>query len=376
MNPASAKFSTAMLAAALLAGLTACKQQNAAETLPLPVHTALVQPVAMGNGAKYSASIVPYAQVTLAFQSSGYVDSIRQVKSPSGGMRNIDQGDWVQKGTVLAVVRQQDYLDRVQQAKAQLARSQADNDKAKLTWDRVSALYASQSATKPDYDSAQTQLASTTASVSGAQAQLSEANVALAYCSLRAPFNGWIVSRNVDLGTLVGPATNGFTLADTQSVKAVFGVPDISMSRVRLGQHLSIVTDALPQPFAGRVSAISPAADPKSRVFSVEVTIPNPHDRLKSGMIASLALEGSQLPQSVLAIPLSAVIRNPGVANGFAVMIAEGGGDTETARLRAIELGDIYGNMIAAKSGLNSGESVITTGAAIVKNGDKVRIIP
>jgi RND family efflux transporter MFP subunit len=376
MNPVSAKFSIAMLAAALMAGLTACKQQNAAETLPLPVHTALVQPVAMGNGAKYSASIVPYAQVTLAFQSSGYVDSIRQVKSPSGGMRNIDQGDWVQKGTVLAVVRQQDYLDRVQQAKAQLARSQADNDKAKLTWERVSALYASQSATKPDYDSAQTQLASTTASVSGAQAQLSEANVALSYCSLRAPFNGWIVSRNVDLGTLVGPATNGFTLADTQSVKAVFGVPDISMNRVRLGQHLSIVTDALPQPFAGRVSAISPAADPKSRVFSVEVTIPNPHDRLKSGMIASLALEGLQLPQSVLAIPLSAVIRNPGVANGFAVMIAEGGGDTETARLRAIELGDIYGNMIAAKSGLNSGESVITTGAAIVKNGDKVRIIP
>jgi RND family efflux transporter MFP subunit len=376
MNPASAKVSIVMLAAALMAGLTACKQQNAAETLPLPVHTALVQPVAMGNGAKYSASIVPYAQVTLAFQSSGYVDSIRQVKSPSGGMRNIDQGDWVKKGTVLAVVRQQDYLDRVQQAKSQLARAQADNDKAKLSFDRVSALYASKSATKPDYDSATAQLASTTASVSGAQAQLSEASVALAYCSLRAPFNGWIVSRNVDLGTLVGPATNGFTLADTQSVKAVFGVPDISMNRVRLGQHLSIVTDALPQPFAGRVSAISPAADPKSRVFSVEVTIPNPHDRLKSGMIASLALEGSQLPQSVLAIPLSAVIRNPGVANGFAVMIAEGGGDTETARLRPIELGDIYGNMIAAKSGLNSGESVITTGAAIVKNGDKVRIIP
>lgn len=93
-------------------------------------------------------------------------------------------------------------------------------------------------------------------------------------------------------------------------------------------------------------------------------------------MIASLALEGSQLPQSVLAVPLSAVIRNPEHANGFAVMIAEGGGDTETARLRAIELGDIYGNMIAAKGGLNAGESVITTGAGLIKNGDKVRIIP
>jgi RND family efflux transporter MFP subunit len=376
MNPASVKFSLAMLGATLLVGLTACKQQNAAETLPLPVHTALVQPVAVGNSAKYSASIVPYAQVTLAFQSGGYVDSIRQVKSPSGGMRNIDQGDWVQKGTVLAVVRQQDYLDKVQQAKAQQARAQAEYEKAKLTFDRVSALYASQSATKPDYDSAQAQLASTTASVSGAQAELSQANVALGYCSLQAPFNGWIVSRNVDLGTLVGPATNGFTLADTQSVKAVFGVPDTSISRVRPGQHLAITTDAFPTPFAGRISAISPAADPKSRVFSVEVTIPNPRDRLKSGMIASLALDGSQLPQAVLAVPLSAVIRDPDRGNGFAVMIAEGGGDTQTARLRAVELGDIYGNMIAAKGGLNSGESVITSGAGLIKNGDKVRIIP
>jgi RND family efflux transporter MFP subunit len=376
MNPIADRISLAVLGSALILGGTGCKQQNAAETLPLPVRTALVQPVAVGNGAKYSASIVPYAQVTLSFQSGGYVDSIRQVKSPSGGMRNVDQGDWVQKGTVLAVVRQQDYLDKVQQAQAQVARSQAEFEKAKLSFDRVSALYSSQSATKPDYDSAQAQLASTTASVSGAQAQLSEANVALDYCSLKAPFNGWIVSRNVDLGTLVGPATNGFTLADTQSVKAVFGVPDTSIGRVRLGQHLAITTDSFPQPFAGRVSAISPAADPKSRVFSVEVTIPNPHDRLKSGMIASLVLDGLQLPQSVLVVPLAAVIRDPARASGFAVMIAEGGGETETARLRAVELGDIYGNMIAAKGGLTGGESVITTGVGLIKNGDKVRILP
>ncbi len=376
MNAITSRLALAAMSSAALLGSTACKQQTAAATLPLPVHTALVQPITVGNGAKYSASIVPYAQVTLSFQSAGYVDRIRQVKSPSGGMRNIDQGDWVRKGTVLALVKQQDYLDKVQQAKAQLARSQAEYDKAKLSFDRVSALYGTQSATKPDYDSAEAQLASTTASVSGAQAQLSEANVALGYCSLQAPFDGWVVSRNVDLGTLVGPATNGFTLADTQSVKAVFGVPDTSISRVRPGQHLAITTDAFPQPFAGRVSAISPAADPKSRVFSVEVTIPNPRDRLKSGMIASLALDGSLLPQSVLAVPLAAVIRDPERNDGFAVMIAESAGDAETARLRAVELGDIYGNMIAAKGGLNSGESVITTGVGLVKSGAKIRILP
>jgi RND family efflux transporter MFP subunit len=376
MNPTARQLWLTAFAAALTLGATACRQQNSAETLPLPVHTAMVQTVAVGNGAKYSASIVPYAQVDLAFQSGGYVDRIRQVKSPGGGMRNIDQGDWVQKGTVLAVVRQQDYQDKLQQAKAQLARAQAEYDKAKLTFDRTSALYASQSATKPDYDSAQAQLASTTASVSGAQAQVSEANVALAYCELRAPFSGWVVKRSIDLGSLVGPATNGFTLADTESVKAVFGVPDTSISRVRLGQHLAITTDALPQQFAGRVSAISPAADPKSRVFSVEVTIPNPKNQLKSGMIASLAVNGVQLPQSVLAVPLSAVIRDPARVDAFAVMVTESNGNTDTARLRPVELGDTYGNMIAAKGGLAFGERVITTGVSLVKNGDKVRVIP
>jgi multidrug efflux system membrane fusion protein len=276
---------------------------------------------------------------------------------------------------VLAVVRQQDYIDKVQQATAQLGRAQAEYEKAKLTFDRTSALYNSQSATKPDYDSAKAQLDSTTASVSGAKAQVSEANIALSNCELKAPFSGWVVKRSIDLGTLVGPATNGFTLADTRSVKAVFGVPDTSMDRVKLGQHLSITTDALPRPFAGRVSAISPSADPKSRVFSVEVTIENPKDQLKSGMIASLLLNGAQLPQPVLAVPLSAIIRDPGRADTFAVMIAEGSGETETAHLRPVELADTYGNMIAAKGGLAEGERVITTGVSLIKDGDKVRVI-
>ena len=253
MNPTAVKLLLAALGTRSCLGgdrmqaTELCRDPAAPRT-----HGAWCRPSPWATARSTQPALFPMRRLTLAFQSGGYVDSIRQVKSPSGGMRNIDQGDWVQKGTVLAVVRQQDYLDKVQQAQAQLARAQAEYEKAKLSFDRVSALYASQSATKPDYDSAQAQLASTTASVSGAQAQLSEANVALAYCSLQAPFSGWIVSRNVDLGTLVGPATNGFTLADTQSVKAVFGVPDTSISRVRLGQHLAITTDAFPQPFAGQ----------------------------------------------------------------------------------------------------------------------------
>ncbi len=373
---AFARIAALTTAVALIASLSACKQNAVPAKPPLPVHTALVQEVTVGNPARYSASIVPYSQVDLAFQSSGYVDRIRQVKSANGGMRNIDQGDWVTKGTILAVVNEQNYQDKLAQAKAQLAGMQAEHDKAKATFERTTALYSTQSATVPDLDSAKASFDSTAAQVAAAQAQISEAQTALAYCSLKAPFDGWIVKRSIDTGSFVGPATNGFTLADTRSVKAVFGIPDTSISRVKLGQQQTITTDALPQTFNGRVTAISPSADPKSRVFSVEVSIANPKDELKSGMIASLSLDGSTLPRAVMAVPLSAVVRDPQRVNGFAVMTAEGDGEIESARLRSVELGEVYGNIISVSSGLQSGERVITSGVTLIRNGDQVRVIP
>jgi RND family efflux transporter MFP subunit len=365
-----------LLSSMLVLVASSCKKNVVVDTPPLPVRTAMVQAIAIGTPTKYSASIVPYSQVDLAFQSSGYLDHVLQVKSANGGMRNVDQGDWSKKGTVLAVVRQDSYKDKLGQAQAQLSRAQAELEKAKLSFDRVSALYSAQSATKPDLDSAKAQLDSTTASVSGAEAQEGEARTALADCSLRAPFDGWIVKRTVDAGSFVGPATNGFTIANTKTVKAVFGVPDTSIGRVKIGQLLTITTDALSQSFRGRITAISPAADPKSRVFSVELTIDNPKNFLKSGMIATLALEGAHLPQSVSAVPLSAVIRDPQKTDGFAVMVATGDSEIESAHIRSVQLGSVYGNMIGISSGLQSGEKVITTGVTMIKNGASVRVIP
>ena len=360
----------------LMLSLAGCEEAKSTAPPLLPVRVAIVETIRSGNPVKYSATIVPYTQVDLSFKSNGYVERILQVKGADGRIRNVDQGDWVKHGTVLALVHQQDYTDKLEQAKAQLFRSQAEYEKAKLSFDRTSALYSSQSATKPDYDSAKAQLDSTTASVSSAKAQISEAQVALDYCSLRAPFDGWIVKRSVDTGSLVGPATNGFTIADTKSVKVVFGVPDLSISRVKLGQSLVILTEALPGEFSGRVSTISPAADPKSRVYSVEVAIQNPRNELKSGMIATLSLGGQDLAQPATVVPLEAVVRDPRQQEGFAVMLAAGSGDSGTVRLQPVELGDAYGNRIAIIKGLEAGERVVTTGVSLLKDGDTVRFLP
>jgi len=346
------------------------------EPRPLtPVRIAEVQTITTGSETRYSANIVADAQVDLAFKSGGYVQSLRQVRGADRRMRSVDTGDWVSRGTVLAVVRQQDYSDRREQARAQLARAQADYDHSKLSFERTSNLYSTQSATKPEYDQAKLQYDSAIAALGNAKASLAEAQTALDDSSLRAPFDGWIIKRSVDVGALVGPSVAGFTIADTRSVRAVFGVPDNAIGRIKLGQRQTIITDVSPDEFVGRVNAISPAADPKSRVYSVEVTIPNPRNQLKSGMIASLALGGEILPTTVLAVPLSAVIRDPQNPQGFSVLIAEGNLDPVTVRSRTVELGDAYGNMIQVLGGVKAGERVVTAGSTLVKSGEQVRVI-
>ena len=355
---------------------TACRS-NATAAQPLtPVRLTAVQSINAGASNTYSANIQPYQQVDLAFKSNGYLTSIRQVKDVTGHARNLDQGDWVAKGTVLATVDEADYREKLQQANAQLARAQANYDRAKLSFDRISVLYQNGAATKPDYDNANAQMLDGLASIQSAKASIAEARIALGYCDLRAPFDGWLVKRNVDVGQLVGPATNGFTISDVRSVKAVFGVPDTSMEHIRLGSPETITTEAVAGNFNGHVTSISPSADPKSRVYSVEVTLPNSDNRLKAGMIASISIGGGRPNTRVEVVPLTAVVRSPGNPNGFAVFVADETGDTVRVRTQDVTLGDTYGNNISVLSGLNDRDRVVTSGTNMIKAGDQVKVIP
>jgi RND family efflux transporter MFP subunit len=361
------------MAAIMLAG---CSKATSEPAPLVPVRTAAVQTIDTGVGNTYSANIQPYQQVELAFKSSGYLASIRQVRDADGHVRNIDQGDYVTKGTVLATVQQDDFQQKLAQAKAQLDKAQADNERAKLSFGRMSALYAAGAATKPDYDDTNAQDKSTAAAVDAAKAQVTEAQIALDYCQLKAPFDSWVLKRNVDVGMLVSAATSGFTLADTRSVKAVFGVPDTAIARVKLGSRQSVTTEALPGSFSGHVTSISAAADPKSRVYSVEVRIDNPQNQLKAGMIASISIRTGKPIEKVTVVPLTAVVRSPANSNGFAVFVTDGAGDTVKVHTQDVTLGDTYGNMIAVMQGVDLKDRVVTSGTNMIKNGYQVRVIP
>ncbi len=355
--------------------LAGCRKETVGEPSLTPVRIGEVQTIDSGTANTYSANIQPYQQVELAFKSNGYLSSIRQVRDATGKMRNIDQGDWVTKGTVLATVSQDEYKSKLQQANAQLARSNSNYERAKLSFDRMSILYKDGAATVSDYDNSRAEMQDGAAAIDNAKASIAEAELALGYCELRAPFKGWLVKRNVDEGQLVGPATVGFVISDVRSVKAVFGVPDIAMEHIRLGSPETVTTDAVQGNFAGHVTSISPSADPKSRVYSVEVTIPNGDNRLKSGMIASISISSGPEKKRVDVIPLTAVVRSPTQPNGFAVFMVEGTGDTVKVHQHDVELGATYGNQISVERGLKPGDRIVISGATVIKDGETVRNI-
>jgi RND family efflux transporter MFP subunit len=329
-------------------------------------------PQMTGETLRYSASILPYAQVDLMFRSSGYVTNIRQVRGADGRTRNTGTGDYVEQGLTLAHIRREDLQNQMAQAQAQLDQATAQHTRADQDFQRAKTLYSTQSLTKPDYDKSQEAVNATQAAMDNGKAALLQSQLTLGDADLKAPFSGYILSRNVDLGTLVSPATNAFTIADIGRVKVAFGAPDYVLSRVRLGQELTIQTESA-APVKGRVTSISPAADTRNRIFAVEVTVGNRDGHLRPGMIASIGL--GEVPHSSISIPLSAVVPFPSEPDHFAVMVAQERAGRLVANLRKVQLGATHDNSVAVE-GVQPGERVVSVGAQLLKDGDPIQAIP
>jgi len=399
-----------MLPAALF--LAGCSKEKQLQPAIQTVRAGVVEQVEAGPEGdapeRYSASIEPFAKVDLAFKSGGIVDRILQVRGADGRTRNVQSGDHVGSGAVLAQVRPLDYQNnlehaqahraqseaQVAQAQAQLAQARANFSEADVEYARAGNLFKSASLVKPQYDqakgryetaaalvaAAEAALKAAESGVAGAGAAVKEARLSLSDTTLTVPFAAWISARNVDRGSLVSGATVGFSLQDTHLVKAVFAVPDSSLASIRLGQKQPVMLDALQHAVTGVITAISPQADPQSRVFSIEVTLDNSREEVRPGMIGSLTLSRSPgSPPDLsprLVVPLSAVVRAPANPNGFAVFrISERDGKSY-ASLQTIEIGRMFGNSIEVTRGLTAGQKLISLGGGQVRDGQQVNVLP
>ena len=204
----------------------------------------------------------------------------------------LDPATYVARGALLAQIRHQDLKNQLDQAAAAVTQAEAQHLQASQDYERAMALYSTHSLTKPDYDQSQARFDSSRGAVDQAKASLRQSQLALADADLGAPFSGFILARNIELGNLASPGTVAFTIADISAVKVSFGVPEYAVKQLRLGQEFNIHLQEDPKEYKGRVTSIAAGADEKNRVFAVEVTVPNTKSYLKPGMIASLNLAG------------------------------------------------------------------------------------
>jgi len=328
------------------------------------------------DGLRFSAVVTPDSEVPLAFRIPGYVISLKQVRGQDGRMRDLAEGDRVSRGATLVRIRSSEYEDKVHQASSQAAAAEAVFQKAKLDFDRATHLYDTQSLTKPDFDSARAQYDASQEQLKSARALTSEAEIALRDTSLIAPFDGDIVKKAVQIGAFVGPGIPAFAVAKTDTVKIVVGVPDTVVRSVKVGQPVDVAIDAFPtRTFHARISRMSSAADTITRNFEVEVAIPNHDHLLKVGMIGSLQLANTDAASqaSALQVPLSAIVQAKDGKYGVFVVSSSSSG--EVARLYSVQIGSVTGTDITVLNGLTPGERIITTGANLLKDGQRIEVL-
>ncbi len=335
----------------------------------------------------YSVSLIANRQADIAFKSSGIVDQIRMIRGADGRTHEITMGDTVKTGDLLARVRAVDYQQKVDQAQAELSNATAQREgmQASLTlaesnYLRAGHLYAEQSLTRQDYERAQQQRDSALAAahqsdaeIENAKAEIAQTRLALSDTALRAPFWGAVVARRIESGDLAGASATAFTIADIAQLKANFIVPDTALNEVPIGRQLNIRLGPDGRDRPARITAVSPSADPQSRVFTVELTIANPGGELRPGMIGSIELFAHLPAEPHIAVPISSLVQAK-TDHEFALFVVDGSA-VPRVHLRPVKIGTTNGNSIQILSGLAAGERVISVGAQILHDNDTVRVI-
>ena len=350
------------------------------ERVPTPVRTEKVKPASIERGVRYSAQIVPQEQVAVSFKTSGYVLDLLQVRDNGGHLRDVEEGDPVTAGAVLARVEERDYQSKVARAEAGIAQAKAGEDKALNDLTRAEALFKADALVKPDLDAARAAYQSAVAQSAAARADFDVAATALRDTTLRAPRGGVVLERKLDRGALASPGTVVFTIGAVDSLKAVFGVPDAVVRQLRPGMSLTASADAVvDRTFNGRVTTIAPVADRDTHLFSVEVTIPNRDGALRPGMIATIQLDESNqslTKTAAPAVPLTAIVKDSAKEGAYAVFVVDGNESNLQAKLRAVTPGPIAGDGIQIAGGVSAGEQVIVSGAARLRDGERITVIP
>ena len=345
----------------------------------------------------------------------GFAATDRSIFARAAGYvraRRADIGDRVARGQVLAEIESPELDQQVAQARQQLgqANSAVDDararvDLARVTWERYRTLVEQDSVSRQDadqkfqeYASAQAMLKSAIANAGAAEANLRRLVALQEYEKLRAPFDGIITARNVDVGALVGASGgasaaglagapgNGdselYRIAQIDRLRVLVSVPQPNASSIRIGAPASVHVHEVPKPLEGKVTRTANALDAVSRTLLAEVQIVNADRTLLPGMYAQVqfAAERGNPP---LLVPGSAVLMQSG---GTRLAILEDLADNDREKVRnpedakkakrvhlaTVSIGRDYGTEVEIAAGLGGGEWIVSNPGDTAQEGSIV----
>ena len=295
---------------------------------------------------------------------------------------NVQLGDRVKRGQVLAKVEDREIVEQVRAAeasqevaKATIRQREADLNVAKLNFERSQNLYSRQLLAKQALDDAESrhlaavaQLDLSTAQLSQNAARLEELKINLQHTSVTSPVDGFVASRSVDPGAMVNTNTAIASVVDISRLRLVVNVVEKDLRMVSPGDVAVVEVDAYPgEKFSGRIARVAPVLDPATRTAQMEVEIPNTDNKLKPGMYARINLTVEERKGTLVA-PKNAVIDFENKRGVWAPS------EENRARFVPVQLGIEGTDQIEILGGLKEGDKFVTTGAAAVRNNDQLVI--
>jgi RND family efflux transporter MFP subunit len=332
-----------------LAALGACSAAQSAETgdqpeaPPVVVRVEPVVSIVRPDVVTASGVVEARSTVDIAFQVPGKVVAVGP-----------DEGDVVREGRLLAALDPTDYRLVAEQ-------NAALDEHAAAERDRYRPLLAAGSVAPNDLERMESAARQSAAAAALARKRLADTR-------LLAPISGVVARRAIERGSTVTAGQGVFTLVDLDVVKVRIGVPEADIDILRPGQAATIRLPALEKAsFAGRVSSVGVTADPTTRTYAVEISVPNPAHRLKAGMVAEATVEGGRR-KTALTVPVTAAVRD---AQGATVVYVL---DQGTMRVhgRQVTLGAALGQAVEVTKGLTHGELVVVAGQQRMREGSLV----
>jgi RND family efflux transporter MFP subunit len=351
-------FARGVASAGALLLLAACGDKQAAAPMPIrPVLSIVVAPT-LGRAVSFAGAIEPRYNAVLGFRILGRVIA-----------RDVNVGDVVSKGALLAALDSVSLELAVRSALAAVANAQAQLANASATEARQRTLLEQKNTAQAEFDTARLGLETAEAAVTQAQANLNKAQEQLGYAQLHADFDGVITAVDAEVGQVVSPGQKVVTLARPDVREAVVDVPDDLATRLKEGARFEIAheLDATIKTI-GQVREIAPQADAATRTRRLRIALENPPETFRLGSIVTATLQSGATPH--IELPPSAIVDSGGAAS---VWVVDPAGDSVS--LRSIAIASRDGGAIEVADGLAPGTRVVIAGVHSLTAGQKVRIL-